>query len=204
MVLSVSCILIADPAQDAWVTALDEEFPENCAPLAQWEYSGSHAVIDPMFTVNVTSIPDSMTCESEGMTVPIPDAQASEGFDNSYTINKLVDWLANYICPQGIHAQIYIPEGVYHFNDQIVMKSNISLKGAGSDLTELRLLIRAFPTDPADSIMTHLHCKKDAIRINGSGNQPNQLITNVGIEDIKIVTRSAHNSSRPFSLGSFQ
>jgi hypothetical protein len=137
LLLSVSCILIADPAQDAWVTALGEEFPENCAPLAQWEYSGSHAVIDPMFTVNVTSIPDSMTCESEGMTVPIPDAQASEGFDNSYTINKLVDWLANYICPQGIHAQIYIPEGVYHFNDQIVMKSNISLKGAGSDLTRL-------------------------------------------------------------------
>jgi hypothetical protein len=77
-----------------------------------------------------------------------------------------------------------IPSGVYNFSDQIVMHSNISLKGAGSNLTELRFLIRA---DSTSTTMSETDCKKDAIFVNGSGTQPAQRIYNVGIEDLKIV-----------------
>lgn len=84
----------------------------------------------------------------------------------------------------GIHAQIYIPPGVYNFSDQIVMGSNISLKGAGSHQTELRFLIRA---DSTSTSMSETDCRKDAILISGYGTLSAQRIRNVGIEDLKIV-----------------
>jgi len=61
------------------------------------------------------------------------------------------------------------------------MHSNISLKGDGSDFTELRFLIKS------DSIMTKTDCQKDAILISGIGESASDRISNVGIEDLKIV-----------------
>lgn len=64
------------------------------------------------------------------------------------------------------------------------MHSNISLKGAGSDLTELIFLIQS---DPTSSSMSMIDCRKDAILISGIGESSPERIYNVGIEDIKIV-----------------
>ena len=82
------------------------------------------------------------------------------------------------------HIRIYIPPGVYNFSDQIIMSSNISLKGAGSHQTELRFLIRA---DSTSTSMSKIDCRKDAILVNGTGTLPAQMIRNVGIENLKIV-----------------
>ncbi|MCB5253095.1 MAG: hypothetical protein RBR69_09610 [Candidatus Cloacimonadaceae bacterium] len=107
------------------------------APVLEWASAGSNAVIDSVFTIDVTAIPDIMTYESDDVFVPIPDAQGGDGFDNSLTFNELIKWVNTHIDSVLVHTQIFIPYGVYNFSDQIVMHSNISLKGAGSDKTEL-------------------------------------------------------------------
>jgi hypothetical protein len=79
------------------------------------------------------------------------------------------------------HVRIFIPPGVYNFSDQIIMSSNISLKGAGSHQTELRFLIRA---DSTSTTMSTEDCRKDAILVAGSDDN---ILEKVGIEDLKIV-----------------
>nr|MDK2850323.1 hypothetical protein [Candidatus Cloacimonadota bacterium] len=128
LLLSLSCILMADPSLDSWLVSLNSEFSDNemtCAPIAAWEAAGSNAAIDSLFIIDVTSIPDSITYLQMEVDVPIPDAQTGDGFDNSPIINGLIDWLKDRPSLHGIHAQIYIPPGVYNFSDQIVMHSNI-------------------------------------------------------------------------------
>jgi hypothetical protein len=150
----------------------------------KWRTAGCNAIIDSVFSINVVSIPDSMTYQSNGIHVPIPNAQPGEGFDNSTSFNLLINWLKGRPWLQGFHAEIYIPPGVYNFSDQIELFSNISLKGAGSHQTELRFLIRA---DSTSTSMSTSDCRKDAILVNGTGTLPAQRIRKVGIEDLKIV-----------------
>lgn len=110
------------------------------APLLEWAAAGSNAVIDSIFTIDVTAIPDTAYYSVGDSTYTIPNAIPNDNSDDSYSFNKLMIWIKQKISVNGIHAQILIPPGVYNFSDQIVMHSNISLKGAGSDLTELRFL----------------------------------------------------------------
>jgi len=151
------------------------------APLLEWAAAGSNAVIDSIFTIDVTAIPDIAYYSIGDSTYTIPNAVPNDETDDYFTFSKLMLWMKDNIANHGIHAQIYIPSGVYNFSDQIVMHSNICLKGAGSDLTELRFLILS---DPTSLILTEADCKKDAIRVNGS---KDILISNVGFEDLKIV-----------------
>lgn len=127
----------------------DQEFvdtPLGSAPLGAWQSAGLNVLIDSVFVINVASIPDSISYLQFGVYVPIPDAQTGEGFDNSLIFNQITVWLSSRLWLQGIHSQIYIPPGVYNFSEQIAMHSNISLKGAGSNITELRFLIKADST----------------------------------------------------------
>ncbi|MFA5667156.1 MAG: choice-of-anchor Q domain-containing protein [Candidatus Cloacimonadaceae bacterium] len=182
--LSLSCLLMADPTRDPWLVSLDNEFLDSemtFAPIAAWESAGSNAIIDSVFFIDVSDIPDDVTYEFEGVDTPIPEAQSGEGFDNSLTFNELIKWINSNVDSVLVHTQIIIPPGIYNFSDQIIMHTNISLKGAGSDLTELRFLIQS---DPTSGTMTQDDCRKDAIRINGSDDAP---LSNVGIEDLKIV-----------------
>jgi len=167
---------------------IDSEFNNTSEPAdtvyTRWASAGSNADIDSVLCINVTAIPDSMTYLQLGVYVPIPDAQSGEENDNSSIINGLINWIKGRVWHQSIHAQIYIPAGTYHFRDQIVLASNISLKGDGSDKTELIFLIDA---DPSSTNMTVSDCKKDAILVMGEGELPNQLISKAGIEDLKII-----------------
>jgi hypothetical protein len=150
---------------------------------SSWRSAGSSAVIDSVFTINVRAIPDSLTYYSlsDSTHHHIPPAVPDYEEDDSFTFTKLVIWMRDNIANQGIHAQIYIPPGVYNFSDQIVMGSNISLKGAGSHQTELKFLINA---DTTDTTMTTLDCRKDAILVSGTDDAYKY---NIGIEDLKIV-----------------
>jgi hypothetical protein len=179
--------LLADIDPNSASCIIDSEFSNTehgVAPLNVWALAGSHAVIDSILTIDVTAIPDSITYESGGVLVPIPDAQSGDGFDNSEVFNRLIKWTNSNVDSVNVHTRILIPPGVYNFSDQIVMHSNISLKGAGSDLTELRFLIQS---DPTSGTMTLDDCRKDAIQVNGSGELPHQRIHSVGIEDLKII-----------------
>lgn len=105
------------------------------APLLEWAAAGSNAVIDSVFTIDVTAIPDSVTYSTLSDTTHyhIPSAAPNDDTDDYFSFSKLMLWMKDNIANHGIHAQIYIPPGVYNFSDQIVMHSNISFKGAGSD-----------------------------------------------------------------------
>ena len=176
--------LFADSNPNPYSCVIDPEFGNTdlvYAPLAAWAAAGSNAIIDSVFTINVVSIPDSMTYESGSIQVPIPNAQSGDGFDNATTFNLLISWLKDRPWLQNIHAQINIPPGIYNFSDQIVMQSNISLKGAGSHQTELRFLIRA---DSTSSTMSETDCRKDVILVSGTDDAYKY---NCGIEDLKIV-----------------
>ncbi|MDD3103658.1 MAG: hypothetical protein PHY24_05510 [Candidatus Cloacimonetes bacterium] len=107
------------------------------APVLEWASAGSNAVIDSVFTIDVTAIPDTAYYSVGDSTYTIPDAIPNDDYDDHFAFQKLLNWLLSRYWLQGIHAQIIIPPGVYNFSDQIVMHSNISLKGAGSDKTEL-------------------------------------------------------------------
>ncbi len=150
---------------------------------SSWRSAGSSAVIDSVFTINVRAIPDSLTYYSlsDSTHHHIPPAVPDDEEDDSFSFSKLIIWMRDNITNQGIHAQIYIPAGTYNFSDQIVMHTNISLKGAGSHLTELRFLIRA---DSTSTIMSTSDCRKDAILVAGSDDN---ILEKVGIEDLKIV-----------------
>ena len=175
LLLSIVCVLLADNEADS-----------IAAYSIHWRTAGSIAVIDSVFTINVRAIPDSVTYSSisDSTTNHIPPAVPDDDTDDSFTFSKLIIWMRDNIAIHGIHAQIYIPPGTYDFKDQLVMYSNISLKGAGSHLTELRFLIRA---DSTSTTMSETDCRKDAILISGSGILPAQRIRNIGIEDLKIV-----------------
>jgi hypothetical protein len=159
--LSLVCSLLADNEADS-----------IAAYSIYWKTVGSNAVIDSVFTINVLDIPDEITYELEGVDTPIPEAQPGEGFDNSLTFNELIKWINSNVDSVLVHTQIYIPPGVYNFSDQIVMGSNISLKGAGSHQTELRFLIRA---DSTSTSMSTSDCRKDAILISGCKYQVNDF-----------------------------
>lgn len=157
------------------------------APVLEWASAGSNAVIDSVFTIDVTAIPDSVTYStlSDSTHYHIPNAAPNDETDDYFSFSKLILWMKNNIANQGIHAQIYIPPGVYNFSDQIVMHSNISLKGEGSDLTTLRFMIKS------DAVMDSAACNKDAILITGTSESPQDRIFNVGIEDLKIISNLA-------------
>lgn len=174
--------LLADIDPNSASCIIDSEFSNTehgVAPLNVWALEGSHAEIDSVFTIDVTAIPDTFLILNTS--IPIPNAQNGDGFDNSEVFEHLITWIKSNVGSVNVHTRILIPPGVYNFSDQIVMHSNISLKGAGSDLTELRFLILS---DPTSLILTEADCKKDAIRVNGS---KDILISNVGFEDLKIV-----------------
>ena len=181
--------LLADIDPNSASCIIDSEFSNTehgVAPLNVWALAGSHAEIDSVFTIDVTAIPDTFLILNTS--IPIPNAQNGDGFDNSEVFEHLITWIISNVGSVNVHTRILIPPGVYNFSDQIVMHSNISLKGAGSDLTELRFLIQS---DPTSGTMTQDDCRKDAIRINGSGELPHQRIHSVGIEEVPEAVRDA-------------
>ncbi|HOQ77888.1 MAG TPA: hypothetical protein PLB65_04835 [Candidatus Cloacimonas sp.] len=64
----------------------DNEADSIAAYSIEWKSTGSNAVIDSVFTIDVTAIPDTMTYKFEGNDIPIPDAQTGDGIDNSQII----------------------------------------------------------------------------------------------------------------------
>jgi predicted outer membrane repeat protein len=187
--LSLSCLLMADPTRDPWLVSLDNEFLDSemtFAPIAAWESAGSNAMINPLTVIeidisNIEPIVSFNYVTLQIDTTSFVSAIPNDEMDDSAVFTALIEFIKDRHLNETGHVRILIPPGVYNFSDQIVMHSNISLKGAGSDLTELRFLIQA---DPTSGTMTQDDCRKDAIRINGSEDAP---ISNVGIEDLKIV-----------------
>ena len=64
----------------------DNEADSIAAYSIEQKSTGSNAVIDSVFTIDVTAIPDTMTYKFEGNDIPIPDAQTGDGIDNSQII----------------------------------------------------------------------------------------------------------------------
>ncbi len=185
---TVLCILVVTiSCSISYAFVINSEFVDPSVPADsvyhKWVSAGSNAVIDSVFTINVRAIPDSVTYHSinDSTYNHIPPAVPDDDTDDSFTFSKLIIWMRDNITSHGIHAQIYIPPGTYNFSDQIIMSSNISLKGAGSHQTELRFLIRA---DSTSTTMSTLDCRKDAILVSGSDDN---IKYNIGIEDLKIV-----------------
>ncbi|MFA7213644.1 MAG: hypothetical protein WC111_07130, partial [Candidatus Cloacimonadaceae bacterium] len=184
MVVTVGTLLADDNA------SLDNLFSDtelDGAPFSAWAAAGSNAEISSIREIDIISIEPIVSFNpitSEYDTTSFVSAIPNDDIDDSDVFNDLIDFLNSRKLNETDHVRIHIPAGVYNFSDQIVMHSNISLKGAGSNLTELRFLIRA---DSTGTTMSEADCKKDAIFVNGSGTQPAQRIYNVGIEDLKIV-----------------
>ncbi|MDP3114869.1 MAG: hypothetical protein Q8M98_08835 [Candidatus Cloacimonadaceae bacterium] len=92
---------------------IDSEFDNPAEPAdsiyTKWASAGSNAVIDSVFSINVTAIPDSVTYVLNGVDVSIPSANATDGIDDSFSFSKLIIWMRDNIATNGIHAQIYIP-----------------------------------------------------------------------------------------------
>jgi len=82
-----------------------------------WKTAGTNATIDSVFTINITTIPDSVTFVLDGVDTPIPMAVPNDGADDSFSFSKLITWMKDNIAINGIHAQIYTPSGTYHFRD---------------------------------------------------------------------------------------
>ncbi|GAB1365658.1 hypothetical protein MASR1M36_05290 [Candidatus Cloacimonadaceae bacterium] len=102
-------------------------------------HAGAFSVAEPDSIYNLTAIPNYVQIDN----LPVESAIAGDNQDDAPSIRGLINWIANQQNNFQYTAQIYIPRGTYHFSDQIVMYSNISLKGAGSHQTELRFLINA-------------------------------------------------------------
>jgi hypothetical protein len=181
----LTCLIVTITFSISFGYVIDNEFTNPLNPAdtvyVKWASAGSNAVIDSIFTINVSAIPDSVSYVLNGVVTPIPSATPNDEIDDSFSFRKLIIWMEDNITIHGIHAQIYIPAGTYYFSDQIVMADSISLKGAGSHLTELRFLIRA---DSTSSTMSKADCRKDAILISGTDDA---FRYNCGIEDLKIV-----------------
>lgn len=180
---------MADPTRDPWLVSLDNEFLDSemtFAPIAAWESAGSNAIINPLtvIEIDITNIEPIVSFNYVTLqidTTSFVSAIPNDEMDDSAVFTALIDFVRDRQLNETGHVRILIPPGVYNFSDQIVMHSNISLKGAGSNLTELRFLIRE---DSTGTTMSEADCKKDAIFVNGSDDQRNY---NVGIEDLKIV-----------------
>jgi len=194
--LSLSCLLMADPTRDPWLVSLDNEFLDSemtFAPIAAWESAGSNAIINPLtvIEIDISDIEPIVCLEPISSiidTTSFVSAIPNDEMDDSAVFTALIEFINRRELNETGHVRILIPPGVYNFSDQIVMHSNISLKGAGSDLTELRFLIQS---DPTSGTMTQDDCRKDAIRINGSGELPHQRIHSVGIEEVPEAVRDA-------------
>lgn len=88
-------------------TALNDLFADSglpLAPLSDWAAAGSNAVIDSVFTIDVTAIPDSITYVSNGVSVPIPDAQSGDGYDNSDVFKRLIKWINSNVDSVNVHT----------------------------------------------------------------------------------------------------
>jgi len=142
-----------------------------------WKNAGTDSVpiADSIYYVNI--IPSYVVNSGQ----QVLSASEGDNQDDTSSFQGLLDWIRGKQIISPYVAQIYIPPGVYNFSDQIIMHSNISLKGAGSHQTELKFLIRA---DSTSSTMSTLDCRKDAILVSGTDDN---YIIGVGIEDLKIV-----------------
>lgn len=157
---------------------MNGEFGANWAEVdSLWRHAGAFSVSEPDSVYHITAIPNYVQIDN----IPVESAIAGDNQDDAPSFRGLINWIANQQNNYQYTAQIHIPPGVYNFSDQIIMSSNISLKGAGSHQTELRFLIRA---DSTSSTMSETDCRKDAILVAGSDDN---ILEKVGIEDLKIV-----------------
>jgi hypothetical protein len=184
------CLIITITCSLSFAYVINSEFNNPSEPAdsvyAKWASAGSNAVIDTVFVreIDITNI-EPIVCfnytSSETDTTLFASAIPNDGLDDQGNFETLIDFILLRRLNVSEHIRIFIPRGTYNFSDQIVMHSNISFKGAGSDATTLRFLIET------DSTMTAADCRKDAILVAGSGLQQPQLIRNVGIENVKII-----------------
>ncbi|MDD2231069.1 MAG: hypothetical protein PHY48_16900 [Candidatus Cloacimonetes bacterium] len=119
------------------------------APLSEWAAAGSNAVVDSLLEIDITNIEPIVSLVPSSTiidTTYFVSATPNDDLDDSDVFKKLIDFLVLRELNILEYIRINIPPGIYNFSDQIVMHSNISIKGAGSNLTELRFLIRADST----------------------------------------------------------
>ncbi len=84
------CLIVTMVSSISFAYLIDSEFNNPADPAdsiyTKWASAGSNAVINSVFTIDVTAIPDTMTYKFEGNDIPIPDAQTGDGIDNSQII----------------------------------------------------------------------------------------------------------------------
>ena len=165
------CILVATISYSiSHAYVINSEFVDPTVPADsvyhKWASAGSGATIDTLAIreIDITDIepivslvPNSSIIDTTSFVSAIPD----DDLDDSGCFKALIEFLLLRQLNTSDHIRIYIPPGVYNFSDQIVLHSNISLKGAGSHQTELRFLIRA---DSTSTSMSETDCRKDAWR----------------------------------------
>lgn len=112
------------------------------APVLEWASAGSNAIINPLtvIEIDITNIEPIVSFNYVTLkidTTSFVSAIPNDEMDDSAVFTALIDFVRDRQLNETGHVRILIPPGVYNFSDQIVMHSNISLKGAGSDKTEL-------------------------------------------------------------------
>lgn len=124
MILSLSFNLFADNEADSLVAYSNIWKTAGCDSLTLTIRDIDITNIEPIVSFNTTTSLDDTTYFDS--TIPNDD------IDDSNVFNDLIDFLVLRKLNILEHIRINIPSGVYNFSNQIVMHSNISLKGAGS------------------------------------------------------------------------
>lgn len=152
----------------------------------KWRTTGCDSISHPIREIDVTNIPPivclnlaTATVDTTYFNSAIPD----DNTDDSSCFQSLIDFLQLRDLNLTEHIRIHIPPGDYNFSDGIIMQSNISLKGAGSNSTCFLFDIR----DTLNNTMTLDHYKSNCIEICN-------YVSNIGIEDINI-SRSQYNAN---------
>ena len=126
--LSLSCLLMADPTRDPWLVSLDNEFLDSemtFAPIAAWESAGSNAIINPLtvIEIDISDIEPIVCLEPISSiidTTSFVSAIPNDEMDDSDVFTVLIDFIEDRELNETGHVRILIPPGVYNFSDQIV------------------------------------------------------------------------------------
>lgn len=150
-----------------------------------WSSAGSEYPTHTILEIDITNI-EPIVCLNDTTskidTTYFVSATPNDDYDDSAIINELISFIYGRGLNLDYHVRINFPPGLYRLNSKITMRSNISLKGAGSDSTSLFFDIR----DTQNNTMSIEQYRSNCFEIIDE--------SNVGIEDLKI-SRSHHDAN---------
>lgn len=122
---------------------IDSEF--NTQPHADsvynyWAHAGCASLTQTIREIDITNIPPIVSWNpntNDYDTTTFISAIPNDDSDDHDSFQILIDFIQLRELNLTEHIRILLPVGVYNFSDQLVLRSNISLKGEGSSSTIL-------------------------------------------------------------------